>query len=330
MSARALTLAAVAGALIVGTGTSAATPVAAGPATQPGADGSKIAFSRLKDNPESNEFLETEIWVMNGDGSNPSRLTHNTTWDLSPVWSPNGKTVAFYAVQFDALGQQPIAPPHIYLVDADGSDQRLLTPMRARFPSWSANGQIAFDNGGGGSADIFVVDADGTGEPSNLTKSPAARNIRPDWSPDGQKIAFATRRDGDDEIYVMNPDGSEPTRLTKNRASDTAPAWSPDGRKILFQSDRDGDVEIFVMDADGSNQTPLTDYPGRDQDADWSPNGRTIAFERDIAPIDELILQVFVMNADGSEHRALTSLPSENGHPGWGRGPVTALPVEAP
>jgi Tol biopolymer transport system component len=290
-----------------------------------GLPGSKIAFSRLKDDPKSNEFLETEIWVMDGDGSNPSRLTYNTTWDLSPVWSPNGHTIAFYAVQFDSLGQQPIGPPHVFLVSADGSDQHLLTETRARFPSWSSNGRIAFDNGGGGSSDIFVVGADGTGL-QQLTNSPSARNIRPDWSPDGTKIAFSSRRDGNDEIYVMDADGSEVTRLTTNPASDSAPAWSPDGRKILFQSDRDGNVEIYVMDADGTDQTRLTDYPGRDQDADWSPNGRTIAFERDIEPIVEQILQVFVMNADGSEQRPLTALPSENGHPGWGRGPVAKAP----
>jgi TolB protein len=235
--------------------------------------GSKIAFSRLKETPDSNEFLETEIWVMNGDGSEPRRLTHNTTWDLAPVWSPNGKTVAFYGVQFDPLGLVPIAPPHIYLVDADGGNERLLTEMRARFPSWSAEGKIAFDNGGGGNADIFAINADGSGL-EELTHNPAWRNIRPDWSPNGKKIAFSSRCDGNDEIYVMNADGSDPTRLTNNSALDSAPAWSPNGKTILFQSDRDGNIEIYVMDADGTDQTRLTDYPGRDQDADWSPNGR--------------------------------------------------------
>jgi Tol biopolymer transport system component len=294
---------------------------AADPAS--GIPGTKIAFSRLKDTPTSNEFLETEIWVMNGDGSEPRRLTHNTTWDLAPVWSPNGKTVAFYGVQFDALGQHAIAPPHIYLINADGSDQRLLTEMWARFPSWSSNGKIAFDNGGTGTADIFVVDEDGTGL-EQLTSDPAARNIRPDWSPDAQKIAFSSRRDGNDEIYVMNAEGSGPIRLTFNPASDGAPAWSPDGRKIVFQSDRDGsgvNTELYSMNADGSDQTRLTDYPGRDQDPDWSPDGRTIAFERDV-DIAAGVLEVFVMNADGSDVTPLTALPSENGHPGWGHGAI--------
>jgi Tol biopolymer transport system component len=286
----------------------------------PGGLGSKIAYSRLKETPESNEFLETEIWVMNGDGSEPARLTHNTTWDLSPVWSPNGKTTAFYGVQYDALGQQPIAPPHVYLANADGGDQHLLTEMRARFPSWSANGKIAFDTGGRGTSDIFVVNADGSGL-EQLTNAPAARNIRPDWSPNGQRIAFTSRRDGNDEIYVMNADGSEPTRITNNSFSDNAPAWSPNGQQIVFQRTLDdGNTELYSMNADGSDQTRLTNYRGRDQDPDWSANGKTIAFERDIEPIEEGILQVFVMNADGTDPTPLTGLPSENGHPGWGRG----------
>src|SRR5262249_50929506 len=155
--------------------------------------------------------LETEIWIMNGDGTQPRRLTHNTTWDLAPVWSPNGKTVAFYGIQFDALGQLPVGLAHIYLVNVDGSDQRLLTDVPARFPSWSANGKIAFDNGSPSSGDIFVINADGSGL-EQLTHDPAARNIRPDWSPDGRKIAFTSRRDGNDAIYVMDADGTEPTR----------------------------------------------------------------------------------------------------------------------
>jgi tol-pal system beta propeller repeat protein TolB len=263
---------------------------------------------------------------MNGNGGQPRQLTHNTTWDLAPVWSPDGNTIAFYGVQFDPNTDKG-GPPHIYLVDLvdpnTGVQKPLggeASPVVGRFPDYSPDGkQIAFDNGSPKSGDIFVINADGSGTPTNLTQDAAARNIRPDWSPDGSKIAFTSRRDGNDEIYVMNADGTgTPTNLTNNPAADSAPAWSPDGRKIVFVSDRDGNEEIYVMNADGSDQTRLTTWPGRDEDPDWSPNGRWIAFHRDINPIDAGILEVFVMNPDGSNQMPLTGRPSENAHPGWG------------
>ena len=74
-------------------------------------------------------------------------------------------------------------------------------------------------------------------------------------------IAFASNRDGNFEIYVMNPDGSGQTNITNNPASDNYPAWSPDGSKIAFSSDRDGNAEIYVMNADGSGVRRVADRP---------------------------------------------------------------------
>jgi tol-pal system beta propeller repeat protein TolB len=292
------------------------TDIASSPRVEQGPrdPGSKIAFTRVEIAvPGFEDSNEAEIWTMNGDGSEPRRLTNNATFDLGAVWSPNGKTVAFYGYDVEA------PDPHVFLINADGGEQTQLTEMRGRFPSWSASGKIAFDNAAG---DIFAVNPDGSGL-ERLTNDPAARNIRPDWSPNGQKIAFTTRRDGNDEIYSMNADGTEPTRLTFDPAADNAPAWSPDGERIVFQRNvGGGNTEIYSMKADGTDQTRLTDYHGRDQDADWSPNGRTIVFERDIEPISDGTLQLFTMNADGLDPTPFTGLPSENSHPGWGRGPA--------
>ena len=113
------------------------------------------------------------------------------------------------------------------------------------------------------------MDADGS-NPTRLTDNPAS-DIVPAWSPDGTKIAFASRRDGNPEVYVMDADGSNPTRLTDNPTFDGVPAWSPDGTKIAFASGRDGNPEVYVMDADGSNQTRLTNYPLSDAVPAWSP-----------------------------------------------------------
>ena len=86
-----------------------------------------------------------------------------------------------------------------------------------------------------------------------------------------EKILFASDRDGNLLIYVMDEDGSNQTRLTNNSYGDYTTFWSPDGSQIVFNSDRDGNNEIYVMDADGSNQTNLTNNPAGDHFPSWSP-----------------------------------------------------------
>src|SRR5262249_7182940 len=118
--------------------------------------GSKIAFTRTEHAlPGTEESNLAEIWVMNSDGTNRRRLTHNDTFDLGAVWSPNGHTLAFYSAD-------PVTGPHIFLIPAAGGDQTQLTDMRSRFPSWSENDKIAFDNGGPSSGDIYVINPDGS------------------------------------------------------------------------------------------------------------------------------------------------------------------------
>jgi len=78
------------------------------------------------------------------------------------------------------------------------------------------------------------------------------------------KIAFVSDRDGNFEIYIMNVDGSEQTRLTDNLDCDWAPSFSPDGSKIAFASYRDGNGEIYIMNVDGSEQVNLTNNPAND------------------------------------------------------------------
>jgi Tol biopolymer transport system component len=327
-------------------GSRAAVGAAGQPATAAGGlDGSKIAFTRIcavslppAGCSASVELHGAEIWTMNGDGSDPRQLTTNTTWDLAPVWSPDGNTIAFFGVQYN-LSDQPAGPPQIYLVNTSTRQQSELTsngadaiPVVGRFPSFSPDGtKIAFDNGGGPSANVFVTNTNGSGTPTQLTTDPKPeRNIRPAWSPDGQKIAFVSRRTGCDDIYVMNADGSGAvTRLTgtpqcdpssvPTPPADNAPAWSPNGQEIVFQRTlSDGNTDIYTMNAaDGTDQTRLTNWPGLDADPDWSPDGRWIAFHRVIQPIDAEIVEVYVMDADGNNQIPLTHLPSENAHPGW-------------
>ncbi len=114
-------------------------------------------------------------------------------------------------------------------------------------------------------------------------------------------------------IYVMDADGSNQTRLTRGPWGDWSPAWSPDGTRIAFESDRDGDLEIYVMDADGSNQTRLTRDLANDMGPAWSPDGTRIAFESD----RDGNMEIYVMDADGSNQTRLTRDPSWDESPTW-------------
>ena len=127
-------------------------------------------------------------------------------------------------------------------------------------------------------------------------------------SPLWGKIVFRSNRDGNAEIYTMNSDGSNPTRLTFNEAIDSSPAWSPNGRQIVFHSYRDDDrkPEIYVMDANGKNQWRLTDHPSIDADPDWSPDGTRIAFISDRNFDEDHVLNIFVMDTDGGNVRQVT------------------------
>ena len=207
----------------------------------------KIAFAKYEDG-------KKQIYTMYADGSNIQSLINDSNQNKVPHDCHSGK----------------------------------LPDMES--PSWSADGtQLAFevvvwdDQPGecrtSGYRQIMIIHADGSGA-RQLTKGQAA-NTHPVWSPDGTKIAFAyTGKDSvDGSIYVMNSDGSHPSRITgKKHSSDSDPVWSSDGSHIAFISDRDGGPAMYVMNADGTNQRRLTNPTYHIGDLSWSPNGSKIAF----------------------------------------------------
>ncbi len=150
------------------------------------------------------------------------------------------------------------------------------------------------------------IETDGT---INLTKNIAEDNM-PAWSPDGTKLAFISNRDGAEEVYVMNADGTSVKRLTNTPAVEYTAAWSPDGLKIVFDSERDGNRQFYVMNADGTNQTRLTFNPSSDAGlVSFSPDGRQIAFAR-ASPTERSAnynYDIWVMNAEGGGGKQLTS-----------------------
>src|SRR5439155_1221949 len=119
--------------------------------------------------------------------------------------------------------------------------------------------------------------------PSRIVSTQPVGTILVGQAVSNGKIAFVSDRDGNNEIYTMNPDGTGVTRLTFDTVvshNDLSPAWSPDGTKIAFASDRDGNYEIYTMNADDSGPTRLTSNLADDASPTWSHDGTKIAFVR--------------------------------------------------
>jgi len=275
--------------------------VALGMAETPSSATGRIAFV-------NDEF---QIVAIDADGQNMVQLTDNDGGNYDPVWSPDGRRIAFFSFS------NQDGDLEIFVMDADGGNQTQLTfnDNEDQEPVWSPDGRrIAFisnywcpgsENRDDWDWDISVVDADGENL-SQLTNN-TANDDDPSWSPDGRRIAFLSDRNGGlDNIFVMDADGRNVTQLTDYPHSiDEELAWSPDGSRIAFISSRDMFLsEIFVMDADGSNQTQLTNNGAAVRQLAWSPDGSHIAFQ---LPFND-DFEIFLIDSDGQNQRRLTDM----------------------
>ena len=174
-------------------------------------------------------------------------------------------------------------------------------------------GEILVTSTRNGPADLFALDPADPGALSQISEGPGDE-IGAAYSPDGSRIVYASNRDGNFELYVVDADGQNHTRVTMTTANEAEPGWTPDGEQIVYQSDGSGGLQIWIMNADGSNQRALTEGTAANLEPAVSPDGSKIVF----TSVRDDNYEVYVMNFDGSDQQNITQteFPHERA-PAW-------------
>lgn len=252
-------------------------------------------------------------------------------WQLA-LQGSNGDTLLLFnpmesASASPAPGQQVAGPTpttpvgdygnwEIYVMNADGSDQRRPAPSLAgeSWPAWMPDGRLSFFSNRTGEQRIFAVWPDSSGL-EELPIDPAGFTSGIEWSADGSRIYYASTNDSLEQLYMADADGSNPRRITEIADGTSLPDWTPDGSRVVFANHAHGPPQLYVVNADGSSLQRITfEQEAAFEAPAWSPDGTQIAVGR--YPNSELG-GIYIMNADGSDSRQLTASEFGDHSPAW-------------
>ena len=263
---------------------------------------SKIAFV-------SNRDGNDEIYLMDYDGANQTRLTYNTVRDYMPAFAPGGRHVAYTSYRN--------LVPGLYIDDIYEQKRTVVSVKGTNYAAaFSPDGKrLAFSSSMDGNAEIYAADVDfgptRVGKIRRLTFN-SAIDTAPSWSPNGREIVFTSDRGGTAQIYIMDAEGTNPRRISFGANHHDAPAWSPNGDKIVYVARVDNVFDLYLYHVRSGGIAKLTESNARNESPAWSPDGRHIVFTSNVRGG----LQLFAIDADGLNLRQLTS-KAENKLADW-------------
>lgn len=268
---------------------------------------SKITFVTNRDG-------NAEVYSMNDDGTQLQNMSQHDSLDFTPAWSNLGE-VYFYS---NRTGNS-----EIYKLDTLSEKLTQLTnhPGNDVIPVPSPDGAwVAFMSDRDSlSKDVYLMKSDGSNVKA-LTQNDAYEES-PSWSPDGAYLLFTRQlRDSTDtshaangEIFRMNKDGSNVTRLTHKDGYDSGAVYSPDGSKIAFYGLNENQWDLFIMDANGSNIVNITNDATECYSPSWSPDGNWLVYTAG----EKGIYNLWKINLNTEEKIQLTNTQGRNESPDW-------------
>jgi TolB protein len=248
-----------------------------------------------------------EIYVSHLDGSEKFQVTNNNTINLSPSWSPDGRSVLYSS--FKDRSQT------LYLFELfSGKETRFNPRGSGRYLSGkiSPDGQnVVAALESAGNTSLFLLDRGGN-VIRRLTED-SGIEVSPSWSPDGKQIVFVSDRSGSPQLYILDLQSRNTRRLTYSGGYNTTPEWSPRGDRIVYTGRVGGRFVVFTIPIDGGDPRQLTPGTSDSEDPTWSPDGRFIAFSSNRAGRYHL----YVMQASGENQRRLTGSGGDDTKPSW-------------